>query len=101
MTCIEVYNTNIVNLLKDFTPESSSTTDEKENNNDVKSNSKKDQESIVIHDSASVGIFLTGSPNLRVPVKSTQEALNVLTKAVKSRSMRAMEHNPTSSRFYK
>lgn len=55
---------------------------------------------IQVHESKNLGVFLAGSPTLRVPVSSAQDVFQFYTRGQKSRSIRVTDTGHISSRSH-
>ena len=53
---------------------------------------------IELHESPITGVFLVGHPNIRVPVKSIEDAHSLISKGLSSRKIGSTAYNSTSSR---
>lgn len=60
--------------------------------------SVESDQKIQVHESKNLGVFLAGSPTLRVPVSSAQDVFQLYSRGQKSRSIRVTETGHISSR---
>jgi hypothetical protein len=108
MGYVELYNNQFRNLLYNLNNNDSST----ENSDDlvstncsIKQNSQQQQkgqnkiEKIDVHESASLGVFLSSISNIRMQVTEPKEAINFFIKASNNRITRQTNLNNNSSRL--